>query len=310
MVNGYKGFDKDLKCRGFQYKVGEEYEEKEAKICNSGFHFCEFPLDVFKYYEPASNRFATVSTNEKVYGDNDDSKKCSRKIKINAEIGLPGIIKAGVEFIFNKVDWKNNKESNTGNRSAATNTGYQSAATNTGYQSAATNTGDQSAATNTGNQSAATNTGNRSAATNTGDQSAATNTGDQSAATNTGDQSAATNTGNQSAATNTGYQSAATNTGYQSAATNTGNRSAATNTGNQSAATTEGKESVSISLGIEGRAKGIKGSWIVLSEWEKDSSYEWHRKTVKSFKIDGKNIKENTFYILENNKAVEYKEGE
>ena len=265
MVNGYKGFDKDLKCRGFQYKVGEEYEEKEAKICNSGFHFCEFPLDVFKYYEPASNRFATVSTNEKVYGDNDDSKKCSRKIKINAEIGLPGIIKAGVEFIFNKVDWKNNKESNTGNRSAATNTGYQSAATNTGYQSAATNTGDQSAATNTGNQSAAT---------------------------------------------NTGYQSAATNTGYQSAATNTGNRSAATNTGNQSAATTEGKESVSISLGIEGRAKGIKGSWIVLSEWEKDSSYEWHRKTVKSFKIDGKNIKENTFYILENNKAVEYKEGE
>ena len=220
MVNGYKGFDKDLKCRGFQYKVGEEYEEKEAKICNSGFHFCEFPLDVFKYYEPASNRFATVSTNEKVYGDNDDSKKCSRKIKINAEIGLPGIIKAGVEFIFNKVDWKNNKESNTGNRSAATNTGYQSAATNTGY------------------------------------------------------------------------------------------RSAATNTGNQSAATTEGKESVSISLGIEGRAKGIKGSWIVLSEWEKDSSYEWHRKTVKSFKIDGKNIKENTFYILENNKAVEYKEGE
>ena len=129
-----------------------------------------------------------------------DSKRCGKKITINAEIGLKGVIEAGVKFILEKVDWYNAKESNTGDWSAAT---------NTGYQSAATNTGDWSAATNTGYQSAATNTGDRSAATNTGDRSAATNTGDQSAATNTGYQSAATVEGKESIAIATGYESKA-----------------------------------------------------------------------------------------------------
>ena len=91
-----------------------------------------------------------------------------KKIKINAEIGLPGIIKAGVEYIKERVDWENSKESNTGARSAATNTGDRSAATNTGDQSAATNTGDQSAATNTGDRSAAIVSGVESIAISTG----------------------------------------------------------------------------------------------------------------------------------------------
>ena len=216
----YKGFDKDLKCRGFQYEIGKSYETENADICHCGFHACENPFDVFGYYDPTS-RFCEVDldANDQTH---DDSKRVGKKIRIEAEIGLSGLIKAGVKFILNKVDFENAAATNTGDRSAATNTGYQSAATNTGYQSAATNTGYQSAATNTGDQSAATNTGYQSAATNTGDQSAATNTGDRSAATNTGDRSAATNTGNRSAATNTGYQSAATNTGDRSAATNTG----------------------------------------------------------------------------------------
>jgi hypothetical protein len=95
---------------------------------------------------------------------------------------LNGIIKAGVKFILDKVNWKDAKESNTGNRSAATNTGFQSAATNTGDKSAATNTGDKSAATNTGNRSAATNTGYRSAATVSGKESIAIATGYESKA--------------------------------------------------------------------------------------------------------------------------------
>ena len=186
----YKGFDKDLKCRDFQYEIGKEYEEERAEICDTGFHACENPLDVFEYYAPADSRYCEVEldTNDQKSGD---SMRVGKKISIKAEIGIAGIIKAGVEYIKDQVNWDDDKKSNTGNRSAATNTGDWSAATNTGNRSAATNTGDCSAATNTGNRSAATNTGNRSAATNTGDWSAATNTGNWSAATVKGKESVA-----------------------------------------------------------------------------------------------------------------------
>ena len=301
-IKAYKGFNKNLQCQPdddkppFQYEVGKEYEESEAELCSCGFHACEFPLDVFGYYPPADSRYCEVeldATEEK----EGDSKRTGEKIKIGAEIGLDGIIKAGVKFILEKAE---SCEKGTGDQSAATNTGYWSAATNTGYQSVATNTGYRSAATNTGYRSAATNTGNRSAATNTGYWSAATNTGYWSAATNTGYQSAATNTGYQSAATNTGYRSAATNTGYQSAATNTGYRSAATNTGDRSAATVSGEESVACSLGEYGKAKGAKGCWLVLAEWK-----DGHRKDVRCFYVDGESVKANVFYKMKEGALVE-----
>ena len=173
----YKGFDKNLACRGFKYEVGKEYETETAEICESGFHACENPFEVFNYYPPGDSRFCEVDLDANDQSG-DDSKRVGKHIRIEAEIGLRGLIAAGVKFILDKVDWNNAKESNEGDRSAST---------NTGNQSAATNTGDWSAATNTGNYSAATNEGYRSVSTNTGDYSAATNTGDWSAATNTGD---------------------------------------------------------------------------------------------------------------------------
>ena len=171
----YKGTDKGMKCRGFQFDIGKEYVEEEAKLCDKGFHGCEYPLDVFAYYAPADSRFFVADldgvTDEEA---EDDSKRAGTKIKLRAEIGIAGIVKAAVEYIKERAESSDNQ---TGDRSAATNTGDQSAATNTGYYSAATNTGDRSAATNTGNQSAATNTGDQSAATVDGKESIAIVTG-------------------------------------------------------------------------------------------------------------------------------------
>jgi len=182
-IIAYKGFDKNLKCRDYQYEIGKTFEHDGAvKVCGSGFHACEYPLDVFSYYLPSNSRFAIVKMHGETSKDSDDTKIASAKITIETEIKLPEIINRAVDWIKNKVNWGDDKVSNTGYCSAATNTGNRSAATNTGDCSAATNTGDCSAATNTGNRSAATNTGNRSAATNTGDCSAATNTGYCSAA--------------------------------------------------------------------------------------------------------------------------------
>ena len=296
-IKGYKGFGKDLKCRDYQYEVGKDYEHNgEVSCCKSGFHFCENPMDVLDYYNPADSRYCEVEGSGTTDKDTDDKKVAVSKLHISEEIGLKGLIEAGVKFILDKVNWKDNKESNTGVHSAATNTSYRSAATNTGRYSAATNMGYQSAATNMGDYSAATNTGYRSAAINTGDYSAATNTGDHSAATNTGDYSAATNTG---------YRSAATNTGRYSAATNTGNQSAATNTGYQSAATVEGKDSIAIVTGYDSKAKGALGCWIVLTERRGWNGNGYPIKEVKAFKVDGKIVKADTFYKLIDGEAVE-----
>ena len=150
----FKGFDKDLRCKGFQYEVGKEYETERAEICEEGFHACEFPLDVLGYYNPADSRFCEVelAANEQTH---DDSKRVGKKIKIGAEIGLSGLVKAGVKFILERADFENAKATNTGDCSAATNTGYCSAATNTGNRSAATVEGEDSLAIVTGYESKA-----------------------------------------------------------------------------------------------------------------------------------------------------------
>ena len=168
IIKGYKGFDKDLKCRGFQYEVGKEYSTDKAVACETGFHYCENPMDVLGFYAPCDdtgnpNRFCGVEGS----GDFDTSKEnklCCTRLKVNAEIGLQGLIKAGVKFTLDRVKWNNNKQFNTGDRSAATNTGDCSAATNTGDCSAATNTGDRSAANVEGKESVAIVTGKDSKA--------------------------------------------------------------------------------------------------------------------------------------------------
>ncbi|EFU7860817.1 hypothetical protein HSX94_004293, partial [Salmonella enterica] len=162
----FKGFNKDLKCRGFQFAIGETFHhDGKVEACGSGFHACECPFDVFSYYPPSESRYAeTISFGVTDREEGGDTKIASASITIKAELTLPQFIQRGIEWIWSKIDKSLEQQIMTGYRSAATNTGNQSAATNTGYRSAATNTGNQSAATNTGYQSAATNTGYRSAA--------------------------------------------------------------------------------------------------------------------------------------------------
>ncbi|ECI4632975.1 hypothetical protein AH97_24985 [Salmonella enterica subsp. enterica] len=175
----FKGFNKDLKCRDFQFAIGETFHhEGKVEACSSGFHACEYPFDVFSYYPPAESRYAeTISFGVTDREEEGDTKIASSSITIKDELTLPQFIQRGIEWIWSKIDKSLEQQIMTGDRSAATNTGDRSAATNTGNQSAATNTGYRSAATNTGNWSAATNTGNWSAAEVSGSQSVAASLG-------------------------------------------------------------------------------------------------------------------------------------
>lgn len=96
----YKGFDKDMKCRGFQYEIGKEYTEKgEIRACNNGFHACEVPLDAMSYYPPGGSRYCEVEQSGTMRKGSDDSKVASEKIKIGTEIGLTGLIQAQIAYV-------------------------------------------------------------------------------------------------------------------------------------------------------------------------------------------------------------------
>ena len=242
----YKGFDKDLKCRGFQYEIGKTYEEPTAELCEKGFHACEYPLDVFEYYSPGNmSRYCEVDLDE-VSGKKDveDSKRCGKKIAVKAEIDIAGLVKAAVDYTMEKAIPENSEHA----------------------------------------------------------------TGDQSAASATGDRSAASATGWQSAASATGDRSAASTTGRWSVASTTGRLSAASATGDRSAASATGEESVAAALGTDSKAKGALGCWIVLAEWRIDEEFNWHRKDVQCFKVDGETVKPNTWYTLKDGRPVEVDE--
>ena len=136
----YKGFDKNLQCRGFQFEVGQTYTHAGAvKVCERGFHACEYPLDVFNYYAPGDSRFCTVEQDGDIQRHDDDSKIVSSVLTVKTEIGIPGLVKAAVEYIVSRCAPPD----------------PESPATNTGAWSAATNTGDQSAACVEGKHSVA-----------------------------------------------------------------------------------------------------------------------------------------------------------
>ena len=164
-IKGYKGFDKNMKCRNFQYETGKDYQhDGKISCCHSGFHFCTNPFDVLAYYAPANSRFCEVEGSGESAKDYNDTKVSVSNLHVGLEIGLNRLINAGIKFILNKVKWNNCEATNTGNYSAATNTGDCSAATNTGNRSTATNTGDCSAANVEGKDSIAIVTGRKSKA--------------------------------------------------------------------------------------------------------------------------------------------------
>ncbi|EDG3411722.1 hypothetical protein B7I91_22370 [Salmonella enterica subsp. enterica serovar Newport] len=166
----FKGFNKDLTCRDFQFAIGETFHhDGKVEACGSGFHACECPFDVFSYYPPAESRYAeTISFGVIDREEEGDTKIASASITIKSELTLPQFIQRGIEWIWSKIDKSLEQQIMTGDWSAATNTGDWSAATNTGNRSAATNTGYQSAATNTGDWSAAEVSGSQSVAASLG----------------------------------------------------------------------------------------------------------------------------------------------
>ena len=203
----YKATDKDMKCRGFQYELGKTAEvEGDIELCEKGLHACEMPLDVLGYYAPGdgSRYFEAELEDVNSEGRSDDTKRVGKKLTLSAEIGIPGLVKAQVEYVKAQCDFDNAIKKATAEKENHA-TGVRGASSTTGVRGAASTTGVRGAASATGWSGAASATGDRGAASATGDGGAASATGWSGAASATGDGGAASATGKNCVAMTTGY---------------------------------------------------------------------------------------------------------
>ena len=305
----YKGFNKNMTCRGFQYEEGKEYKTEKAVACETGFHACEYPLDCFNDYSPNDSVFHEVEQDGDISKRNDDTKVASTKIKIGAEINIAGLVKAAIEYTLKRVNPEAKSNEDYGASSA---TGYKGASSATGYKGASSATGDYGASSATGNCGASSATGYKGASSATGYKGASSATGDYGASSATGNCGASSATGYKGASSATGYKGASSATGDYGASSATGNCGASSATGYKGAAEAGDPESIAVAWGYKGKAKGVIGSYLVLADWEgNENEYwtqeEWNLKGAKMIRVDGVNIKENTYYTMLNGEVVETK---
>ena len=311
----YKATDKDMKCRGFQYEIGKTAEvDGDAKLCERGLHACEMPLDVLGYYAPGdgSRYFEAELEDARSEKRSDDTKRVGKKLTLSAEIGIPGLVKAQVEYVKAQCDFDNainkadaeNENHATGERGAASATGWSGAASATGESGAASATGERGAASATGRSGAASATGRWGAASATGWSGAASATGERGAASATGWSGAASATGESGVASATGERGAASATGERGAASATGWSGVASATGESGVASATGKYCVAMTTGFFGRVMGNIGNAIVCVERRDNGEIT----AILSGIVDGETLKHGVWYTVKNGQWVEVQE--
>ena len=286
-IKAFKGFSKDLTCRGYQYEEGKEFHTDRAECCEAGFHACEYPLDVFNYYNPSDSVFHEVELSGEIDREGDNSKVCATDIKIGARLTLAGLVKCAIDFTMSRVK----KEVET----------YEEH----GFASA------------TGNCGASSATGNCGASSATGNCGASSATGYKGASSATGYKGASSATGNCGASSATGYKGASSATGDYGASSATGNCGASSATGYKGASSVSDPTGVAVAWGYEAKAKGCLGAHLILSDWEyigerwSDGTYRdvynkdnWKLNGAKLVIVDGEQIKEDTYYRCINGEIV------
>jgi len=300
-MRAFKGFNKDLTCRGYQYEEGKEFHTERAECCDTGFHACEYPLDCFGYYDPAHSVFHEVELSGEMDKSGDNTKVCATDIKIGARLSIAGLVKMAIDFTMSKVNKEAGSDerhgfasatgdygasSATGNYGASSATGNYGASSATGNCGASSATGDYGASSATGDYGASSATGNCGASSATGDYGASSATGNCGASSATGNYGASSATGNCGASSATGYKGASSATGDYGASSATGDYGASSATGDYGASSATGNcgassatgykgassvsdpTGVAVAWGHEARAKGCKGAHLILSDWK------------------------------------------
>ena len=286
-IKSYKGFDKNLKCRDFQYEIGKEYEmDGEIKVCNRGFHACESPFDVFDHYTMIDSRFCEVEQDGNISKEDRGTKICSSKIKIKAELKLADMINLGVEWLKEitspekiKTSIKDNSSGNgakigsSGNGAKIGSSGYGAKIGSSGYGAKIGSSGNNAQIGSSGNNAQIG---------------------------SSGDGAKIGSSGNNAQIGSSGNNAQIGSSGYDAKIGSSGNNAQIGSSGNNAKIDSTGEDCVIMCAGINSVAKASKGSWITLSEWSySDKKQRYIPVCVKTEFVDGEKIKADTYYKLD-----------
>ena len=297
VITSYKGFDKNMKCRGFQYEVGKEYKMGgNIKCCERGFHACESPMEVWDYYDMLNSRYAEVEQSGKIDKEDNSTKVCSSKIKISAELKLADIIKLGVEWIKDvtspsKVKATGELNDNGGDAAKIGSSGYSAQIGSSGDYAQIGSSGDAAKIGSSGYSAKIGSSGYSAQIGSSGNYAQIGSSGNSAQIGSSGD------------AAKIGSSGDAAKIGSSGDAAKIGS------SGDYAKIDSTGEDSVVMCAGNKSIAKATVGSWITLAEWK------WNDKKkrdvpvcVKTEYVDGENIKADTWYQLKNGKFVEANE--
>ena len=316
-ITSYKGFDKNLKCRGFQYKVGEEYEENgKIAVCMNGFHACKNPFDVLDYYGSINNRFCVVEQSGTLIGDG--IKTASSHINIKAEIGWDGLFKAGVEWLKevtnpteiinetkNSQSYCNDnggdyvqigssgdsaKIGSSGDYAKIGSSGNFAQIGSSGNFAQMGSSGDSAKIGSSGYFANIGNSGNSVKIGSSGYSAKIGSSGDSVKIGSSGDSVKIGSSGDYAKIGSSGDYAQIGSSGYSAKIGSSGDYAQIYSNGENSVICCAGRNSV---------AKAKQGSWITLAEWECNEEKKLHvPKCVKTEYVDGERIKADTWYKL------------
>ena len=278
VIKSYKGFDKDFKCKDFQYEVGKEYEiEGDIKCCERGFHACESPMEVFDYYDMFNSRFAEVEQSGQIdkKDDNKSTKICSSRIKIKAELKLADIINIGIEWL----------KDITSSSKVIADTDLND---NGGYSAQIGSSGDYAKIGSSGYSAQIG------------------SSGDYAQIGSSGYSAKIGSSGDSAKIGSSGYSAKIGSSGDYAQIGSSGDYAQIGSSGDSAKINSAGEYSVIMCAGKNSAAKAKAGSWITLSEWVYDEEKgRTIPKCVKTEYVDGTRIKADTWYKLIDGKFTE-----
>ena len=293
-IKSYKGFDKNLRCRDFQYKIGGIYEmDGEIKVCSRGFHACESPFDVFDYYTMIDSRFCEVEQDGNISKEDRRTKICSSKIKIKTELKLADMINLGIEWLKEITLPEKIKTSIKDNSS--------------GNYAQIGSSGDGAKIGSSGNNAKIGSSGDGAKIGSSGDGAKIGSSGYDAKIGSSGYDAKIGSSGNNAQIGSSGNNAQIGSSGNNAKIGSSGDGAKIGSSGNNAKIDSTGKDCVIMCAGINSVAKASKGSWITLSEWSySEGKQRYIPICVKTEFVDGEKIKADTYYSLKGGVFVEW----